>query len=261
MPRNISATSSTPDLFRPETLTSEALSSSAPVTCAATPNAISSPAWVDGLTLSGLPAGQTIAQPGLDRVPVSRFRALDSKRVMPTNDTSGPLFTASSPSATLQLSLESKLRMAMDANGSPEFVLTWKQWDMPAGVPICALRASARRRHGSESFGWPTLYAHKFTSNTADPADMVDSKGNPWRPGQKPYDRRTGKHVTTTLHDFLRFYGRSDLQESAKFHGQLMGFAIELINCAPLETPSSRRSRPSSSAQRRVTTDYKETLT
>ena len=75
---------------------------------------------------------------------------------MPTNDTSGPLFTRSSPSADLQRSLENRLRARMDVNGSPEYALTWKHWDMPAGLPICALRASARRISGNGFGGWPT---------------------------------------------------------------------------------------------------------
>lgn len=33
----------------------------------------------------------------------------------------------------------------MDANGSPEYVLTWKHWDMESGQQICALRGRARR--------------------------------------------------------------------------------------------------------------------
>jgi len=33
----------------------------------------------------------------------------------------------------------------MGSNGSPEFALTWREVDMPSGVPICALRASAHR--------------------------------------------------------------------------------------------------------------------
>ena len=42
----------------------------------------------------------------------------------------------------------------MAANGSPEFVLTWKTLDMPAGPPICALRASERRTGGNVCIGW-----------------------------------------------------------------------------------------------------------
>lgn len=97
-----------------------------------------------------------IAQSGLAPVRVSRFRARDSEKAMPTNDTSGPLFTASSPSARLQRSLESRLRAQMDVNGSPEYALTWKQWDMPSGPPICALRAQARPTSGNGFTGWPT---------------------------------------------------------------------------------------------------------
>jgi hypothetical protein len=75
---------------------------------------------------------------------------------MPTDATSGPLFTASSPSARLQWSLESKLQARMGASGSRLFVLTWKHWDMPAGPPICALRASALRTSGNDFGSWPT---------------------------------------------------------------------------------------------------------
>ena len=76
---------------------------------------------------------------------VSRFRSRGSAEVTSTSAISGPPFTGSSPSAALQSSLESKLRQAMDLNGSLEFALTWKPMAMPLGLPICALRASARR--------------------------------------------------------------------------------------------------------------------
>ena len=60
----------------------------------------SSQALEDGSSLSESPAGK--GECGLGRVHVSRFRAQDSEKAMPTNDISGPLFTASSPSADLQ---------------------------------------------------------------------------------------------------------------------------------------------------------------
>lgn len=95
-------------------------------------------------------------QSGPAPVRVSRFRALDSERAMPINDTCGPLFTASSPSASLQSSLENRLRARMDVNGSPEYGLIWNHWDMPAALPICALRVSARHTKDSGFIGWPT---------------------------------------------------------------------------------------------------------
>lgn len=69
-------------------------------------------------------------------VHVSRFRSLDSGKAMSTNDTSGPLFTASSPSAALQRSLESRLRARMGGSGWPLFAVTWRPADMPSGTAI-----------------------------------------------------------------------------------------------------------------------------
>ena len=44
----------------------------------------------------------------------------------------------------------------MDGTGSPEYVMTWKSWDMPSGPPICALRGSRRRTSDKGCTGWPT---------------------------------------------------------------------------------------------------------
>ena len=129
-----------------------------------TTNATFSPESADGLSPCDGPASKTPAESGPAPVPVSRFRALAKDRATPTSGTCGPLFTDSSPSAVLQRSLESRLRARMDANGSPEFALTWKTWDMPAGEPICALRASERRTGGKGCIGeqgaWMTPKAH-----------------------------------------------------------------------------------------------------
>src|SRR3990167_5822756 len=47
------------------------------------------------------------------------------------------LFIGSSPSANLQRALENKLRVCLAGNGWPEYDLTWSEWDMPSGPPIC----------------------------------------------------------------------------------------------------------------------------
>lgn len=119
-------------------------------------NATFSPESADGVSRSRSLAGLSPCPSGRAHVPVSRFRSRDTGKPMPTNDTCGPLFTRSSKSASHQTSLESRLRTAMDTNGSPEFVLTWKEVDMRSGPPICALRASARRKSGSGFIGVPT---------------------------------------------------------------------------------------------------------
>ena len=72
------------------------------------------------------------------------------------SDTFGLTSTNLSPSASLQRSLGNRLHQKMDVNGSLEYALTWKQWDMLSGVPICALRARARRISDNDYSGWPT---------------------------------------------------------------------------------------------------------
>lgn len=73
-----------------------------------------------------------------------------------TSGTFGPRCAGSSASAALQSSLENRLRVLLDVNGSPEYALTWKHWAMPSGQPICALRASGRRTSDSGFTGWPS---------------------------------------------------------------------------------------------------------
>ena len=135
---------------------SAASRTSSPTISEATRNAISSPASADGHTPCGLPDGLMIGRSGPDHAPVSRSARQAGRRVKLTNDTCGPSFDTSSPSAVLQSSLESRLRANLDVAGSPEFDLTWKHWDLPSGPPILALRASGRRTSGSDCSGWPT---------------------------------------------------------------------------------------------------------
>ena len=72
------------------------------------------------------------------------------------NDTSGQKCDASSRSADLQLCLENRLRARLAGRGSPLYALTWKEWPMESGPPICALRARALRTSDSACSGWPT---------------------------------------------------------------------------------------------------------
>jgi hypothetical protein len=74
--------------------------------------------------------------------------------------TSGRTGITSSASASLQSSLESKLRQRTASVGSTLYQLTWKPRATPSGRLICALRASARRTSvsasSSEQRGWQT---------------------------------------------------------------------------------------------------------
>ena len=122
----------------------------------ATPSAISSPESAGGVTHFASPDGQTPDLFGLEAVHANRSAPQGRARRKKTQGTCGQNFDASSPSAILQRRLESRLRQRLDVNGSPEYDLTWKRWDMPSGPPICALRASARRISGNGCGGWPT---------------------------------------------------------------------------------------------------------
>jgi len=93
---------------------------------------------------------------------------------MPINDTCGPLFTLSSPSASLQRSLANRLAERMDVNGSPEFVLTWKEQDMPSGVPICRLVASARRTSDNGCTGWRSPDHNQRGGCYSDPEKVLE---------------------------------------------------------------------------------------
>lgn len=121
-----------------------------------TPSATSSPASADGPSLSGSPAGLTTAPcgPAAARANLSPRLALAAG--ITTRAPYGGPSGGSSKTATLQQCTESRLRQRLAGSGSPEYVLTWKHWDMPAGEPICALRASGRRTSGSDCSGWPT---------------------------------------------------------------------------------------------------------
>lgn len=99
---------------------------------------------------------QRIFEYGREAAPASPTHRRAKGKATTTPATSGPTFDASSPSAVLQSSLESRLRARLGDCGSPEYVLTWKHWDMPSGPPICALRAWPPRTSGRGSSGWRT---------------------------------------------------------------------------------------------------------
>ena len=121
-----------------------------------TDSATSSPESEAGRLPSGGPDKSKPTESGPAPVLVSRFRAREKDRALPTDDICGPLFTALSPSAALQDALASRLAASWDLNGSPEFDLTWREQAMPAGPPICRLVASARRISGDGCGGWLT---------------------------------------------------------------------------------------------------------
>ena len=83
-------------------------------------------------------------------------------------------------------------------------------------TPVADGDRTTNYKQGGTSLGYaarspmlPTPSATKNTPNTVDVADLVDSDGNPWELGRKPYDRRTGQPVSTTLADVVKTKGWS----------------------------------------------------
>ena len=120
------------------------------------PKHISSQASVGGRSPSSSQVGLQMPLFGQGAAPASPSVSPDEEEGPTTHDTYGPSSTVSLQSAALQLSLENRLRAALDGSGSREYALTWRQWAMPLGLPICALRASEHRISDNDSGGWPT---------------------------------------------------------------------------------------------------------
>jgi hypothetical protein len=128
-------------------------------------SAIFSRGSVDGLSQLDLLDGLMMNPSGPAPAPASPSARQGSAQESTTSGTSGQSFSDSSRSAALQQWLESKLRVALDTNGSPEFDLIWSRKAMPSGLSICALRASARLTSGSECGGWPTPVTSDHTGS------------------------------------------------------------------------------------------------
>ena len=117
---------------------------------------ISSQGSEGGTTRLSSQDGQLEGRSGQEAAHVSHSAEQGRCGEKPMKDTSGQRCGGSLESAALQRSLESRLRANLDANGSMEYSLTWKQWAIGSREPICALRASGHRTSDKGCTGWPT---------------------------------------------------------------------------------------------------------
>lgn len=136
----------------------------------ASPSATSSPALVSGPTPCAPQAGPMTVLFGREAARVSLSAVQVAEAGLMMSGTSGRTGITSSASASLQSSLESKLRAKTASVGSTLYQLTWKPRATPSGRLICALRASARRTldsaSSSERSGWPTPIVNDVTGST-----------------------------------------------------------------------------------------------
>ena len=130
------------------------------LTSKVSPSAISLPGLGCGLMPSVAPAGPMTVLFGPEAARASLSAAQVAEAGLMMSGTSGRTGITSSASASLQSSLENKLRAKTASVGSTLYQLTWKPRATPSGRQICALRASARRTSvndcSSEQSGWPT---------------------------------------------------------------------------------------------------------
>ena len=148
---------------------------SAPPTCAATPNVISLPASAAGPRLCDAPEfGRIIARFGRAAVLASLSPSRASKVGLLTSGTSGLSGSTSSSSAALQSSLESRLRPLL--NGSALCEVTWKPWATPWGSCLSRPRARVRTTCETDTGLWQTMVADDALDREKG---KVNSRGEP----------------------------------------------------------------------------------
>src|SRR5690606_5431413 len=206
-----------------------------------TPNITSSQGSAAGRMPSGSPDGPTTGPYGPDPALASLTPRQALEKGMTTRGPYGGRGDGSSTSVGLQLSLASRLRALMDVDGSPEYELTWKQWDMSSGPPICRLRASARRTSGNGYGGWRTPSGSDGEGGTMDVLMAIREGYTPKLKlrDQAPLARmgsgtmQSGSPAPTER--------RGALNPALSLW--LMGFPDEWLSCGVRAMQSSRRSR------------------
>lgn len=204
-----------------EKLTPEALPKSKPPTSKDSTAVTSSAESRAGTTPSNSPDGQRIitdSPSGPDLVLANPSVSPVLAKARPTNAISGQSSTASSESVALTSFLASRLRARMDVNGSPEYTLTWKIWDIPSGLSIPALRASRRRTSDNAFTGWRSPDSNDRGGAYTDPAKVVQRIVNGHQVNLEDQAVLTG-WTTPQSHDSQGMSDPSRLEHHGTKHG------------------------------------------
>jgi len=129
----------------------------------------------------------------------------------------------------------------MGASGSPLYALTWSEVDMPAGVPILRLRASARRISGNGFSSWQTPMVHNRKSEKAMRAHAEGGQSSP--PGLEQQAQLAGWPTPTRnefeIADVEAMQARR--KQTQEKHGNGNGFGLTLGQMARTELPGPAR--------------------
>ena len=235
------------DTYQPELWTNDPLRTSSQRNFQGTPNAISSQASEDGRSPSNSQDGQRTNLSGPDPA-LANLSARQAKELgLLTSGTCGPRSITSSASASLRLSLESRLRARTALDGWTLYALTAKHRDTPSGQSIYALRASAHRTSDKGFGGWPTASSRdwKDTSGMATTATNPDGSERD-RLDQLPRVAQLAGWTTPQAHDVS---GRSETQK--QIHGTKHG-------CACLVLESKLTGWPTPTAKLAAGGEYKD---
>ena len=137
-----------------------------------TGNVIFSRASADGASPCASPASPMISPCGPAVAPASHSAPPASRWAARIRAIYGRRSDALSTAGVLQSCLASRLQARLGVNGSPEYLLTWKQWAIRRQAPICALRASARQSSDKDCgfllSGWTTPIASEVRQGFQD---------------------------------------------------------------------------------------------
>jgi len=149
--------------------------------------------------------GRLIVLFGQDRARASRSRSQAKAPELTMPVTSGPTSTASFRHADPLSSWESKLLARLGTHGSMEFELIWKELATPGGRSIFRLSRSAPRTFASGSIGSLQTWRTPATTEPGVTLERLETAGGqPWTPGQRAYDRHTGRVAQVGLtHEVL----------------------------------------------------------
>jgi len=139
-----------------DTLMSEALQMSAPVTSRATFSVISSLESEGGALPCNSQDGLHVYPCGREAAHVSPSRKEETPLDITTQETCGTQCTASYPSSDLSLSLGSRLKERLSLDGSTDYKQTWRKITTPAGVLLWEHTARLYPTLDNDFSGLPT---------------------------------------------------------------------------------------------------------